>query len=167
MNPFSECTTPRRLMAPISRHFLPVLQPEPPAWLTTGLIKGSRRPLALYLLSRAGLLSSSVGPVGGARLTATGALTGASFFFGAALGATATGATETTFTCAPPLWAGLFTCATGATCAFGEDEAVELNTTVGICDGACAPDFGDASSIAAWVAAFSWLLTALIVVLVF
>src|SRR5208337_5022101 len=38
-------------MAPISRHFLPVLQPEPPAWLTTGLMKGSRRPFAAYLLS--------------------------------------------------------------------------------------------------------------------
>ena len=51
MKPLSECTTPRRLMAPISRHFLPVLQPEPPAWLTTGLMKGSRLPFALYLLS--------------------------------------------------------------------------------------------------------------------
>src|SRR5271155_2535017 len=166
MKPLSECTTPRRLMAPISRHFLPVLQPEPPAWLTTGLIKGSRRPLALYLLSRAGLLSSSVGPVGGARLTATGALIGASLFLAAALGATATGATETTFTRAPPLWSALLTC---APCAFGEDEAVEveLNTIVGICDGACAAAFGDARSSAALVAAFSWLLTAFIVVLVF
>src|SRR5208282_3161640 len=51
MKPPSARTTPRRLMAPISRHFLPVLQPEPPAWLTTGLTKGSRLPLALYLLS--------------------------------------------------------------------------------------------------------------------
>src|SRR6202165_1494781 len=38
-------------MAPISRHFLPVLHPEPPAWLTTGLMKGSRRPFAAYLPS--------------------------------------------------------------------------------------------------------------------
>src|ERR1700687_1333716 len=51
MKPLSACTTPRKLMAPISRHFLPVLQPEPPAWLTTGLIKGSRLPFAAYLLS--------------------------------------------------------------------------------------------------------------------
>src|ERR1039458_3527402 len=51
MKPLSTRTTPRRLMVPISRHFLPVLQPEPPAWLTTGLMKGSRRPFALYLLS--------------------------------------------------------------------------------------------------------------------
>src|ERR1035438_5740487 len=51
MNPPSPRTTPRRLMVPISRHFLPVLQPEPVAWLTTGLMKGSRRPFALDLLS--------------------------------------------------------------------------------------------------------------------
>src|ERR1039458_7238783 len=51
LKPFSPCTTPRRLMVPISRHFLPVLQPEPVAWLTTGLMKGSRRPFALDLLS--------------------------------------------------------------------------------------------------------------------
>src|SRR5512141_2591513 len=50
MKPLSAWTTPRRLIAPISRHFLPVLQPEPPAWLTTGLMKGSRLPLALFLL---------------------------------------------------------------------------------------------------------------------
>src|ERR1700676_1872924 len=51
MKPLSARTTPRRLMAPISRHFLPVLHPEPPAWLTTGLMKGSRRPFAAYLPS--------------------------------------------------------------------------------------------------------------------
>src|ERR1700746_3086105 len=51
MKPLSACTTPRRLMSPISRHFLPVLHPEPPAWLTTGLMKGSRPPFAAYLLS--------------------------------------------------------------------------------------------------------------------
>src|ERR1035441_7603254 len=51
MNPPSPRTTPRRLIVPISRHFLPVLQPEPLAWLTTGLINGSRRPFALYFAS--------------------------------------------------------------------------------------------------------------------
>src|SRR5271157_6000514 len=61
MKPLSDRTTPRRLMAPISRHFLPVLQPEPPAWLTTGLMKGSRLPFALYLLS--GTAGSSFGPL--------------------------------------------------------------------------------------------------------
>src|ERR1700677_564923 len=38
-------------MVPISRHFLPELQPEPLAWLTTGLMKGSRLPFAAYLVS--------------------------------------------------------------------------------------------------------------------
>src|ERR1700675_547915 len=77
MKPLSARTTPRRLMAPISRHFLPVLQPEPPAWLTTGLIKGSRRPFAAYLLSGTtcsslaapsplpGTLPAALAPVGG------------------------------------------------------------------------------------------------------
>src|ERR1700736_5699602 len=51
MKPLSARTTPRRLMAPISRHFLPVLHPEPPVWLTTGLMKGSRLPFAAYLPS--------------------------------------------------------------------------------------------------------------------
>src|ERR1700678_1821372 len=51
MKPFSACTTPRRLMAPISRHFLQELQPEPPAWLTTRLMKGSRLPFAENLVS--------------------------------------------------------------------------------------------------------------------
>src|SRR5712692_11772742 len=51
MKPLSACTTPRRLIVPISRHFLPLLQPEPPAWLTTGLMKGSRLPFAVFLLS--------------------------------------------------------------------------------------------------------------------
>src|SRR5208282_876151 len=53
MKPASDRTMPRRLTVPISRHFLPVLQPEPLAWLTTGLMKGSRRPFALYLPSEA------------------------------------------------------------------------------------------------------------------
>src|SRR5258708_24100567 len=51
MKPLSARPTPGRLMAPISRHFLRVLQPEPPAWLTTGLMKGSRLPFAAYLPS--------------------------------------------------------------------------------------------------------------------
>src|ERR1700686_2430360 len=53
MKPLSPCTTPRKLMVPISRHFLPELQLEPLARLTTGLINGSRRPFAAYLLSGA------------------------------------------------------------------------------------------------------------------
>src|ERR1035438_6801103 len=82
MKPLSACTTPRRLMAPISRHFLPVLQPGPPAWLTTGLMKGSRRPFALDLLS--GTTGCSLGslppsPLPAAPLPATTTPTGGWF----------------------------------------------------------------------------------------
>src|SRR5580700_12260978 len=74
MNPFCDRTTPRKLMAPISRHFLPVLQPEPPAWLTTGLMNGSRRPFALNLLSGATDCSASLSPSPAGVLLATGVL---------------------------------------------------------------------------------------------
>src|ERR1700730_14287963 len=50
MKPFSDFTTPRRLMAPISRHFLPVEQPEP-FCCTTGLKNGSRLPLIAHFFS--------------------------------------------------------------------------------------------------------------------
>src|SRR6476646_6802078 len=40
MKPVSDLTTPRTLIAPISRHFLPVAQPEP-CCCTTGLKNGS------------------------------------------------------------------------------------------------------------------------------
>src|SRR5208337_2300178 len=75
MKPLSAWTTPRRLIAPISRHFLPVLQPEPPAWLTTGLMKGSRLPLALFLLVWTVCSSEDAASAAGAaaRLAATGA----------------------------------------------------------------------------------------------
>src|SRR5215813_9135330 len=46
-------------MLPISRHFLPVLHPEPPARFTTGLMKGSRLPLMLHFLSCASFSGSS------------------------------------------------------------------------------------------------------------
>src|SRR5882757_771300 len=46
-------------MAPISRHFLPVLHPEPPARLTTGLINGSRLPDMAHFFSCASLTGSS------------------------------------------------------------------------------------------------------------
>src|SRR5260221_5816212 len=38
-------------MGPISRRFFPVLQPDPPAGLTSGLKKGCRLPFAAYLPS--------------------------------------------------------------------------------------------------------------------
>src|SRR5271170_6461512 len=52
MNPLSDFTTPRRLMLPISRHFLPVEQPEP-FCCTTGLKNGSRFPFIAHFLSSA------------------------------------------------------------------------------------------------------------------
>ena len=50
MKPLSDFTTPRRLIASISRHFLPVEQPEP-FCCTTGLKNGSRFPLIAHFLS--------------------------------------------------------------------------------------------------------------------
>src|SRR5215813_2988497 len=46
-------------MFPISKHFLPVLHPEPPARFTTGLINGSRLPVMLHFLSCASFSASS------------------------------------------------------------------------------------------------------------
>src|SRR5580692_6055212 len=51
MNPPSDFTTPRRLICPISRHFLPVEQPEPVGCCTTGLKKGSRFPVIDHFFS--------------------------------------------------------------------------------------------------------------------
>src|ERR1700674_1909931 len=50
MKPVSDFTTPRRLIAPISRHFLPVEQPEP-FCCTTGLKNGSRLPVIAHFFS--------------------------------------------------------------------------------------------------------------------
>src|ERR1700726_4974795 len=50
MKAASDFTTPRRLIAPISRHFLPVEQPEP-FCCTTGLKNGSRLPLIAHFFS--------------------------------------------------------------------------------------------------------------------
>src|SRR5450759_3159206 len=90
MKPLSARTTPRRLMAPISRHFLPVLQPEPPAWLTTGLMNGSRLPFALYLPFGATCCSLSPSPLPGAPLPATVAAVAPTVGFGGALRLTVT-----------------------------------------------------------------------------
>src|SRR5205807_7778250 len=51
MKPASDFTTPRRLMFPISRHFLPVEHPEPPCCCTTGLKNGSRFPFIAHFFS--------------------------------------------------------------------------------------------------------------------
>src|ERR1700676_3294990 len=54
MKPLSDFTTPRRLIAPMSRHFFPVEQPEP-FCCTTGLKNGSRLPLIAHFFFSSGL----------------------------------------------------------------------------------------------------------------
>src|ERR1022692_1862549 len=51
MKPLSAFTTPRKLICPISRHFLPVEHPEPLVCCTTGLKKGSRFPFIAHFFS--------------------------------------------------------------------------------------------------------------------
>src|SRR5437762_1105754 len=72
MKPESDFTTPRKLIPPMSRHFLPVEQPEPDC-CTTGLKNGSRLPLIAHFFS-----SGLVGL--GACATLTGAPTTAAGF---------------------------------------------------------------------------------------
>src|ERR1039458_6189317 len=72
MKPVSDFTTPRRLIALISRHFFPVKQPEPLV-CTTGLKNGSRFPFIAHFFS-SGLGLESV-LVAGAGAAAAGALT--------------------------------------------------------------------------------------------
>src|SRR5580658_4984971 len=71
MKPLSDFTTPRRLIAPISRHFFPVEQPEPPC-CTTGLKNGSRFPLIDHFLSSGlGSLAALFAGTSGALMDAT------------------------------------------------------------------------------------------------
>src|SRR5208282_2741526 len=78
MKPFSDFTTPRRLICPISRHFFPVEQPEPEGSCTTGLKKGSRFPLIAHFFS------SGLGGLGAsATLLASAVLASAEFFVAA------------------------------------------------------------------------------------
>src|ERR1700688_414592 len=67
MNPASALTTPRKWICPISRHFFPVEQPEPPLCCTTGLKKGSRFPfIAHFFFSSAfGALGASMALIAG------------------------------------------------------------------------------------------------------
>src|SRR5882724_6712683 len=59
--PASAFTTPLRLIWPMARHFLPMLHPEPiMPRLTTGLRKGSRRPVKLITLGACFLATSGV-----------------------------------------------------------------------------------------------------------
>src|SRR5580658_9397420 len=159
MKPPSERTTPRRLMAPISRHFLPVLQPEPPAWLTTGLIKGSRLPFALYLLSGTTDCSLSFSP---SALPATPATTAASLF---GVGAGAGAGAETT-TGATRLAVGPGTRFPQPVC-FAPDGRPCLVEKAGTdFSGVTAAETGCMAS-ASFDAAAAWLLTAFIVLRVF
>src|SRR3989442_3549400 len=101
MKPLSDLTTPRRLMAPISRHFFPVEQPEPPDCCTTGLKNGSRLPLMAHFFSSGlGCLgASAVLRISGEGFTTTGAAALTSFTAGCleatAPGFAAKGVTET------------------------------------------------------------------------
>src|SRR6201993_428693 len=64
--PLSDFTTPCNAICSMSRHFLPVLQPDPPCRFTTGLRKGSRLPVIEYFLSSClpGLEASASEPAG-------------------------------------------------------------------------------------------------------
>src|SRR5260370_9460123 len=92
MKPLSDFTTPRRLICPISRHFFPVEQPDPPACDTTGLTKGSRFPVIDHFFSSgfACLVASAVFPP-------SALLRGSDFCFGSATGAAGFGPFPATF----------------------------------------------------------------------
>src|SRR5208337_1788571 len=91
MKPFSDFTTPRKLICPISRHFFPVEHPEPVGCCTTGLKNGSRLPLIAHFFSSGfGALGASALLLASAAL-ATGAAGAAPPFAGAATGITAPG----------------------------------------------------------------------------
>src|SRR5467141_99868 len=87
MKPPSDFTTPRRLICPISRHFFPVEQPDPPVCETTGLKKGSRFPVIDHFFSSgfACLVASAVFPP-------SALLRGSDFLFASVAGLAAIGA---------------------------------------------------------------------------
>src|SRR5271169_7040691 len=92
MKPVSECTTPRRLICPISRHFFPDEQPDPVGCCTTGLKKGSRFPLIAHFFSSGfgGFGASAVLAASAVLLAATG-LSFAAIFVAAGAGALSAG----------------------------------------------------------------------------
>src|SRR5271165_7077267 len=119
MKPFSDFTTPRKLICPISRHFFPVEHPEPVGCCTTGLKNGSRLPLIAHFFS------SGFGALGAsALLLASAALASAEILVAAGAAALAAGfgaiALAATAGCffavglATPLTAALATGAAGA-----------------------------------------------------
>src|SRR5579883_2413611 len=87
--PLSDFTTPCSAICSMSRHFLPVLHPEPIVRFTTGLTKGSRFPVMAYFLS-SGLSALAVFSPAPLPLAAAGAALAAAF--GAAAAFTVTGA---------------------------------------------------------------------------
>src|SRR5438270_3792102 len=115
MKPVSDLTTPRTLMAPISRHFLPVAQPEP-CCCTTGLKNGSRLPaIAHFFPSGLGCFGASATFIGtaaakGLALAATTVFTGCCLI--SAFTGTATALTAGAFS--PGGFASAFAIATGA-----------------------------------------------------
>src|SRR5208282_2253642 len=131
MNPLSQCTTPRRLMAPISRHFLPVLQPEPPAWLTTGLMNGSRLPFAAYLLSGTtpSLPASPLSLLPGAAFALALSFTGSSCWGAAAAGSP--GTLSPTNTAPPRLQWCRFLASAECACTEGAEETFFVAAAAG------------------------------------
>src|ERR1035438_7847598 len=121
MKPASDFTTPRRLIAPISRHFFPVAQTEPFV-CTTGLKNGSRFPFIAHFFSSALGLGASAVLVGAAAdaLTAGAATFAAgaalACCFGSGLDAGATGLETGSF--ASATFAGITAAFVGATAAF-------------------------------------------------
>src|SRR5208283_5013735 len=93
MKPFSDFTTPRKLICPISRHFFPVEHPEPVGCCTTGLKNGSRLPLIAHFFSSgfgaSALLLASAALASAEILVAAGAAALAAGFGAIALAATA------------------------------------------------------------------------------
>src|SRR5579863_3209639 len=120
MKPVSLFTTPRRLIAPISRHFLPVEHPEP-FCCTTGLKNGSRLPFiahffssGLGVLAAIGLLKGSAAAfaAGAAAWAATATLAGASCLGAGAAGFAACAFSTAGFTAGA---AGFVACAFSTT----------------------------------------------------
>src|SRR5258705_1826598 len=158
--PASDLTTRCSAICSMSRHFLPVLQPDPPARFTTGLTNGSRLPVMEYFLSSClSFLSLSLL----VELASLFALAGAAATFvsgfAATLGAAATcflagavavlaGSAFTTGLTVPlAAFAGTTAGAAVATAGFAGAAAVFAGTTVGFA-GAVAVFAGTAAGLA-------------------
>src|ERR1700722_2794916 len=141
MKPTSDLTTPRTLMWPISRHFFPVEQPDPPACCTTGLKNGSRLPFMAHFFSSGGacfeasVLTSSAGFRATAGLT-SGVAAIFTFFGALDFGCAAAATLTETFFPAPAVFAAGFDMAEagGAGAAAGLTAAFAGRTVgAGVC----------------------------------